>query len=570
MIDDEFPSLSDAIRGEDGSKKFNQRARASALYEGFRQRHMICDVENDVNAVPTDRFRKSDLIILDYNLGPLENDNEQSLRILRELASSKHFNTIVVYTADPALDDVWLAIIASLSGDWKGLPGALEGVAQEHWERLSDAGTLPDAQVEAVRAYAERREIRSIAANDLKAARQELTDLGVPPDAQSGILEAIMHQNLAVRAGRWAGEPRRRAIGKIVGDIRWVQSHNSFVAIVQKTEEQTGDVSDPYGLMAALGEALLAWRPNLIQVIVSEIQNILELEALTTEDEQLAAPETQTALWYYLLYNTGPVNPDEGKNLKAPLTALIDKLVDGIRNRLSSDHGLLALASSAMLGEIRDMNIQPGTWPEATKVALIKTAETLTRAGKVEPKAVSFRLNNFLSTERFSRAYLTTGTIFRDEADLWVASSPACDLVARKPGVDQAWAHTIHPMTAFIAVKLHPSASWDGPLTEATKGNHVYLELDGKPSAWKLVNAVSQPSYEFFFAHDEGRVLEVAGKTSFSASRLKVDAANHHHLTPGEFEIVGQMREVNATRALQATGHHLSRVGLDFIDLPKS
>ena len=193
MIDDEFPNLSDVIRGISDTKKFNQRDRAAVLYDGFRARNMICDVENDVHGLPTDRFRKSDLIILDYNLGPLDNDNEQSLRILRELANSKHFNTVIVYTADPKLDDVWLAVIASLSGDWSGLPGALEGDAQEHWERLNDVGTLPDVQLEAVKAYAERRDMRAIAPGDLEAARKELMELGVPRGAHSRIVETLIH-----------------------------------------------------------------------------------------------------------------------------------------------------------------------------------------------------------------------------------------------------------------------------------------------------------------------------------------------------------------------------------------
>jgi len=120
MIDDEFPSLGDMLAGEDGSNKFRQKDRALALYEGFRSRDMICDVENQVDEVRAERFRKSDLIILDYNLGPTENDNERALTVLRQLAGSKHFNTVVVYTADPHQDDVWLAVLASLAGDWTG------------------------------------------------------------------------------------------------------------------------------------------------------------------------------------------------------------------------------------------------------------------------------------------------------------------------------------------------------------------------------------------------------------------------------------------------------------------
>ncbi|MFL9840460.1 response regulator receiver domain [Sphingomonas sp. ST-64] len=568
MIDDEFPSLSDVIRGVDNSKKFRQSDRALVLYEGFRRRQMICDVENDVGDVHADRFRKSDLIILDYNLGPTENDNEQSIRVLRELAGSKHFNTVVVYTADPELDDVWLAIVASLSGDWNGLPGALEGEAQEHWEKLSDTDQLPDPSIEAIKSYAERRDIRDIPSKVFAAAQKELEDLGVPKAATPKILEALIHRDLASRAGRWAGEPRRRAVGKAADGVRWIQSHNSFVAIVQKADASDEDASDPYGIMAHLGTALLAWRPNLIQVIMSEIQNILELEALTTEDEHLALGETQAALWYYLLQNVGAIDPDDGDDLRPPLASLVDKLVDGIRHRLSSDQALLELAGNAMRGELRDAGMKPDTWPDSKRVALIKKAGELTRAGKVDPKAVAFRLNSFLSTERFRRAHLSTGTVFRHGDEIWAATSPACDLVARQPGVDQAWSHAIHPMTALVAIKLHSGGELPSALTEATKGNHVFFELDGTPTALKLVNAVSQPSYEIFFAHNEGRVRLDGDRTVFTASRLMPLEDGSRGLVEQEFEVVGQLRGVNAIRALQSAGQHLSRVGLDFVSLP--
>jgi hypothetical protein len=59
-------------------------------------------------------------------------------------------------------------------------------------------------------------------------------------------------------------------------------------------------------------------------------------------------------------------------------------------------------------------------------------------------------LNAFLSTERFEREHLTTGTIFKSASEdaFWIATSPACDMVARKPAAHQAWASTMHPPPA--------------------------------------------------------------------------------------------------------------------------
>lgn len=571
MIDDEFPSLGDMLAGEDGSTKFRQKDRARALYEGFRARDMICDVENEIHEVRAERFRKSDLIILDYNLGPTENDNERALTVLRQLAGSKHFNTVVVYTADPKQDEVWLAVLASLAGGWTGLPGSLTGDAREHWDRLSNEEKVPEPIQEAVMAYARTRDFKSIPEGVRKTAKEELADLGVPLAATTAIIEAILHRELARHAGRWSGEPRRRAVGGVAGGVRWVQSHNSFIAILQKQDEQADDPTDPYGIMQCLGQALIGWRPNLIQIIVSEIQNVLELEALATEDSHLSEPETQTALWYYLLQAIGVLNLGEPADVRSPVVSLIDKIVDGIRRRLSSDTGLIDLASDALLGELRDHGWTQETWPAVGKSTLVVGASELARTiGQVRPNEVLFRLNSFLSTERFRKAHITTGTVFRNLAGdtYWVAASPACDLVARKPGVNQAWAREIHPLTAVVALRLTAETSIDKALAIATRGDHMFLDVDSVPTAFKVVNPVGQPVYEFLFAGNEGRVKVVDTKSYFTAARLVPHDGRGAGLVDEDFEVVDQLKGMNATHILQSAGQHLSRIGLDFVDLP--
>lgn len=571
MIDDEFPTFSDLARGEseNNRKRFAQKDRAVALYDSFQKRHMICDVENVVADVRTDRLRKSDLIILDYHLDPADG-NETAIGILRELSSSKHFNTIVVYTSDPDQNKVWLDIIASLSGGWSDYPARLAGDAQEHWERLSDAGTRPSASLEAVLEFAQRRSVRDLSGPIRTAAQKELVDLGVPATACSEIITAMVHVEMARRAGRYATEPQRRAVGGYKDGKRWVQSGNTFLTILKKTD-LNGDAEDPAGIMTCVSEALLAWRPNLIQILTSEIQNILELEALATEDDHLRDPVTQTALWYYLLESLGQVDLTSPPDVRVPLISLIDRIVDGVRRRLSSDSELLDFASKALLGELRDAGWTSETWPKPGSKDLIKKSAEIARTTEAKGTDTLFRLNSFLSTERFRRAHLTTGTIFLHAAtgQFFVAASPACDLVARQPSADQAWAHTIHPLTPLVAILLHPGEA-NSALTEADRGLHLFLENADSKKVFKLVNGVGQPSYEFFFAENEGRVLHEAGKVTFRAARLlpKAGAPTEREFIYDTFEIVDQLRGVNSNRVLQMAGQHLSRIGLDFIRMP--
>ncbi|MGR9272898.1 response regulator receiver domain (plasmid) [Rhizobium leguminosarum] len=578
MIDDEFPTFGDLARGRDETKKFKQADRALALYEGFRKRDMICDVENDVKDVHTERFRKSDLIILDYNLGPGEDDNERSIAILRALAESKHFNTVVVYTSKPEQDEVWLEVIASLAGGWSA-DLDLTGDAAVHWDRLSEANTLPSASLDAVMQFAKRGELRDLTKPVRNAAQKELTDLDVPPNLCGEIITALIHRELARRAGKFARSERRLATGGYEDGNRWLQSRNCFVAILQKVDISEDKVDDPAGIMACLSRALLAWRPNLFQILISEIQNILELEALATEDQHLRDGETQTALWFYLLDALGQLDLAKEPDVKVPLMSIIDKIVDGIRRRLSSDPDLLNLASGALLGELRDKGWTAETWPKRGESALYRSSSELTRSSGTEKQTdVMFRLNSFFSTEKFRRAHLTTGTVFREAGTqtYWVTASPACDLVARQPSSQQPWAHALHPMTSVVAILLHEVTDHNSALTVAAQGRHVFLETDEGRKVFKLENAERQPAYEFLFALNEGRVREENGMQVFTAARLQPTlpgendeaASPQRMLVEQTYEIIDQLRGLNATRILQMAGTHLSRIGLDFVNMP--
>ncbi|MFX8664561.1 response regulator receiver domain, partial [Acinetobacter baumannii] len=56
------------------------------------------------------------LIVIDYHLDPGSIDNSKSIEILRRLADSPHFNTVIVYTS-AELQDVWRDIAVNLRPD---------------------------------------------------------------------------------------------------------------------------------------------------------------------------------------------------------------------------------------------------------------------------------------------------------------------------------------------------------------------------------------------------------------------------------------------------------------------
>jgi hypothetical protein len=353
---------------------------------------------------------------------------------------------------------------------------------------------------------------------------------------------------------------------------RWIQSRNCFVAIVGKTTDLADDDRDPAGIMRGLEQALLGWRPNFFQIMVSEIQNVLELEALATEDEHLRDPDTQAGLWLYLLESIANVDPHDADQVKSALGSVVGRIVDSMRRRLATDVELLELAANTLSAEIASLGWTPETRPARGHNDLLKAAFNLTRSDRAPRRNdVLFKLNTFLSTERFEREHLTTGTIFKSTAEdvFWIAASPACDMVARKPGAHQLWASAMHPTSILIAVRLMPQ-NVEAALAKAERGYFIFIEDQSAQRAFSVVDeTTTQPSYEFLFPVAEGRVHR-SGLPCFKALRIAPVAAEpDRQLSSHDFIVVGQLRSANAGRLWQLLGQHLSRIGMEFLDMPK-
>jgi CheY-like chemotaxis protein len=121
LIDNRFPTLADlADQPADFSKTFPETLRAARLYRSFRDKNIICDIENNQTKAKRsiERIRKSDLIVLDYHLDEMDTDPTASIEIIRDLADTPHFNIVALFTKEENLDDVWQVMGANLRGGW--------------------------------------------------------------------------------------------------------------------------------------------------------------------------------------------------------------------------------------------------------------------------------------------------------------------------------------------------------------------------------------------------------------------------------------------------------------------
>lgn len=601
MIDDQFPTFSDLAQVQTAcnvddkvcglanlDKRFTERQRARRLYEMFRKHDMPCDIENTIDDIETksgvERIRKSDLVVLDYNLDGSIDDNRKSIGLILRLAETSHFNTVVLYTGDPKLEQVWFDVAIFLKGGWKDSEDLLEGNALELWEKFSDEETLlPEISNELVKRYLVAG-VRALGP-ERDPVVAELKALGVDKESADAFIEALIHravrERLADRASTTSENSRPIAGRCEEGHPLWLQAGNCFIAIMGKNAVGADGVQiENDDIIGYLDAALKDWRPNLLQLVISEIQNMLELESLATDEMHLLNPEIQAGLFYYLLQRIGglPIAAD-GAPFTPGIEAIIDRLVDSIRRKISANELVASGAACLLASELTAKGWPPAVGNDravfdfAAKIAGLETPPDV--------EETIFKLNSFLNTEEFKRGHITTGSIIRvagegPESDHWICLSPACDMEDREPspGTVQRWVKDIFPVRAFVIVRLDPKVNHMKAMKTATEGYTIFVEnADGK-HAFSVLAGV-QPSYEFLFPAEAGRVSFDAELPypQFKAFRLRrppnAESFRQEALAEVMFEVVGQVREQYASRFLQVVGQHLSRIGVDYINIPR-
>jgi Response receiver domain len=603
LIDDQFP---DYMRMRDAPEaEFKEIDRAKNIYAFMHAKGLICDVQNwrgpvdDAATVSLlDKARKSDLILLDYQLGA--SGPKTALNILRHLAVSPHFNLVVLYTAQASTR---VALTAAT---------AMRGVAPPHDSVVPTEEVLESA--EAILAEERFREVDAI------GLREYLTD-GKTPWAQE-LSQALRKEGVALKnlkaladriARRWLADllndytpeaDKVLPLGCAVDAAQpmWVHCGSCFVAIVGKlpagSQEDEGDY-----VWQRLGSALRAWHPNIYRLILSDIQNALELEAVADHEAWLD-DNLSLGLGLYLLESDdaarGPVSP---LDVEGSAQKLIDRFVDIIRRRLATHERIsstaIELLSSRLSTEMGDLRPQEtARHARARELAHIRAERAIDWQREVLPT-----VNAFVVSDTFRGGHVTTGTVLRGPDDVyWLCASPACDLVPRTSG----------PMMVQL-IRLERTTT---PQDKFTPGEFVIIvETNGITVLRALEAKARQPSLEMLILPNGTRAgrQQPGGPSLISgwiATEAGLRAASVAHgfpardgtaggaevppelapqpgateiepppavadsdgigakpRAPVDFVIVSQLRTSFATRFLMAAGQYQSRVGVDYVDL---
>lgn len=550
LIDDQFPNYTE-MRGANDAD-FKEVDRAIKLYDFLHGRGLVCGIENwrkhqeeSLNLI--DKVRKSDLVVLDYRLGAA--GPKSSLMILRHLAISPHFNLVVLYTNDD-LQTVSLAAAAAMRG--VKAPDAQLVPSEEVLEEAADvllefkpidvaslttfltSGEKPwqgDVQAAMTDKGLNLRNLRSLTDHIGRKWIEELFE-GYAPDGQD---------ELGVRCGLSNA------------DTLWIQAGSCFVAVVGKLKASDARNEGDY-VWERLGNALKAWHPNYYRLVLSEIQNALELEAVVDQEAWLN-DNLCLGLGLYLLESDKAAAGELSKDAVAgSAQSLVDRFVDLIRQRLASHAQVTETATDTLEALLKTAVTLPGGGETARHVRARELARVAAGGHGDWTEQILPAVNAFMISDEFRGSHITTGTVLQSgEADYWLCVSPACDLVPRSD--------------APLVVKL-ARLNRVQEVKKFTTGEVIAIKGRAGIEMFRALDAETrQPALRTAFLPEGTKVTRELGASAafrgwFATGASPVCGPNQMKT----FTILAQLRGSFATRFLLTAGQQLSRVGVDFVD----
>jgi hypothetical protein len=566
MIDDDYlqyDQLLDRLEnGQSSSSNIQIQGtkKASNLHKFFRdEKNLLCDIDNGVESIDPEKIRKSDLIILDYELE--KDDPRKSIRLISQLQKNDHMNLVVVYTrTEPS--KVWLQLASNLRPS-KSLEVIAESSKKdakqllEDWNEATVFGSeIPkcwedwitqedlliyvltsDLLEKAKRSFGEKYKNNGKVFRQL-ACEHRLKKLYIPEvDNQQHCYELLGNSN---------------------GSSKWIQSGNVFVVIHQKSPED--DPEEPVRLWATLTAGLENWNPSYYQLLVSEIQNSLENDGLPF-DPIFSSDVEGHAAWLSKILETDDI--DRQRELS---NQLISQLVDYLKIKLSNKKELLEFQYKS----INSLSTQKQNAVEKSFEEFSALHIKLNIADGNFSERMHHALNANLCSSTFTGKYITSGTIVKvetsdsSESKWYLCVSPACDTVPANRKGDLAKRLDPDRLLKFLVLS---KIKLDSALENATSGRNVFIRTPNERLAFNVQNDQYAPEVEYALIHEHNNPHINIQKDGVEVSFLQRDSTDGSHLNKTRLIPVSQLRDSYTARYQTVASHHQGRVGVDYFDL---
>jgi hypothetical protein len=564
-----------ATEGSDGAQHFratppqSQAAQhdqqddvARALVKNFRRRGWLHDVLNeDFERYGAQRALDCDLVVLDFKLG---DEGERCLGILHALASSPQLHLVVLYTAQPQRE-AWLSVATALAP--KPPDVELSEDEEEALDEQDRADQRGPSDQEVVDYLSGKERVPPQAEQDAPRKKRDTI--------RTERLKRLRVHNHALREHRRA-DTRRTTLGirpvthlesSSDEELRWLRCDNVFVVVVHKpsetiTDRETGKATERIVpveggvLVDCLEAALNQWKPTFFRRALRFVRHRVAREGLLADAKILKDHLGEKALLVYAQAG-GPEEQAERRR------QIYDRMLAGVLDRL------------LMHEELRAAVEAPPSFTE-----------------EEERVKVYCRLNWFFNFEEQDPQHLRTGTIFalppiKDKGEeVGICVSPECDLVPGRKPRPVLWRRAT--VTRWNGAAKKGKEQFVTALSEAERGHYLFAIWGGNrdgaeeevlinlrppdPEEEILINLrpgnpENIPKPDVLYALNGGRIAD----RCFEAMMIMVDQDGKPQSEPKAqtYRVVGQLRAQVATRLLHETGSVLSRVGVDFVNMPK-
>lgn len=524
--------------------------------------NLILDIDDgstinlDEDSPVINNLHQTDLMILDYQLDSTSQDGTKSIKIIRDINATEHFNLVILHTAADDLDQVFRDILLGLLSPCPDLERdakietalpLIEACDMEH-PKLFDA--LRESI--AVEQYIALRKSRKLSISNVFEKKQPFSAFKAVCDElgwRGQKILLVLEWAIFDFEGRFKDKMHNYPVPNLswsMEGVKWIRSSHAFIAFTKKKKAED--------LISDLQTSLRAWAPLPSRLLLAKLRKELEKRGSVAEDKALGNNYV-LARWYHELLT---VDADmQSFLLEETLNRHTEQLIGEICNDVINYGKSLVDVDKKAIGE---------SGKEKTTIDEIVGGHfKLDLSKPYEMARAELEHNAFICSTKPSGPHLKTGHIFKLKDEYWVCLSPLCDLVPEQKTTGIFG--DVGQRMPFIGVRFRTVSHKEFYKHSEVQSNRYVFVHEGSEIIILCINeanptkANSAPYWYPIYAENYGRFDPEEYR--FSVSKIAVEEKNLIFRVH-ETEVFCQLRYEYALNFMQKLGSSLTRIGLDF------
>lgn len=546
---------------------------AKNFIDFFHRNKCICDVESDTESLDHEKIRKSDLVVLDYYLKPETSDNRAglSLELISQLSDSKHMNLVVVYTNEP-VNQVWLEIAATLKGTEEISVDTFLSKSEliQRWNENSEdwigkwKNVVSDSLL--VDYFKDENNPVQKAIEELQLLCAE-DELEKPDDihAQYLLKQSAVALNKNLKPTTSMNIHGEKGV--------WIQAGNIFIALCSKQDQSTPD-----DVWDCIEKSLCSWKPSFYRVVTSELQNQIEDANLSMEKSLLCSDKEQMAFLWGILQA-------EDKDKNRVTRELLGNIANEALNRVlyNSDFISKIVCTAEEVSHQKISYVARNPKNETpykefqTKILKLASNNVVngTDISEQQQYEIAHSYNEKLSTTKHFPKYITTGSVLKDENDVWyICVTPSCNTIPNQ-ATDRS-IRELKPHRSLTLARLKKISPVYEALHNAHHSSYIYVtSLEGDSLAFSVVGIESKlpDLIKVIIMNHDSEVWENDDHkvmTTFKTKLDKITGSKKIEQTQRKIYPIALLKPAYAARYQNIQSHYEGRIGVDFITLDLS